>query len=137
VPKFQDLIDRSAAQVAERVEQQPSEAVLERQKTFLQKEARLSELRQKRLAAETSDTPVPETRIYDVVRHNGAWRVLYLGRYSAGFDSQQGAIASAIEKAKSQITRGRPARVRLNRTDGQVWPVDLESGQATDPASTT
>jgi hypothetical protein len=110
--------------------------VLERQKTFLQKEARLSELRRKRLAAETSDTPVPETRTYDVVRHNGAWRVLYLGRYSAGFDSQQAAIASALEKAKSQIARGRAARVRLNRTDGQVWPVDLESGQATDPAST-
>jgi len=134
VLKLQDLLERNESQMAERVEQQPGEDVLERQRRFHQKETRLQELRQRRL---TAMEKTPEVRTYDVVRHNGAWRVLYLGRYSAGFDSQQGAIASAIEKAKSQITRGRPARVRLNRTDGQVWPVDLESGQATDPASTT
>jgi hypothetical protein len=132
VPKFQDLIDHSGTQVAERSEQRPSDAVLERQKAFLQKEARLSELRRIRLAA---DAAAPEVRTYDVVRHNGAWRVLYLGRYSAGFDSQPAAIAAAVEKAKSQMTRGRTVVVRLNRTDGQVWPVDLETGNATDPAA--
>lgn len=130
VPKLQDLLDRNETQVAERVAQQPGEDVLERQRRFHQKEARLKELRDSRLSS--SEKP-PELRTYDVVRHNGAWRVLHLGRYSTGYLEQQAAIAAAIEKAKGQIARGRTARVRLNRTDGQVWLADLETGTVSPP----
>ena len=130
VPKLQDLLDRNEAQVAERVAQQPGEDVLERQRRFQQKESRLQELRQSRLS---STEKLPELRTYDVVRHNGAWRVLHLGRYSAGFRDQQAAIAAAVEKAKGQLARGRTARVLLNRTDGQVWLADLETGTVSPP----
>jgi hypothetical protein len=132
VPKLQDLLDRNETQMAERAAQQPSEAVLERQRRFHQQEARLQELRQSRLSA-TAKTP--EMRTYDVVRHNGAWRVQHLGRYSTGYRDQQAAIAAAIEKAKGQMARGRTARVRLNRTDGQVWLADLETGTVSPPPS--
>ena len=131
MPKLQDLLDRNETQVAERAAQQPSEAVLERQRRFHQKETRLQELRQSRLS---STKKPPELRTYDVVRHNGAWRVLHLGRYSTGFSDQQAAIAAAVEKAKGQLARGRAARVLLNRTDGQVWPADLETGTVSPPA---
>jgi hypothetical protein len=130
VPKLQDLLDRNESQMAERVEQQPGEDVLERQRRFHQKETRLQELRQRRLTA--MEKP-PEVRTYDVVRHNGAWRVLHLGRYSTGYNDQQAAIAAAIEKAKGQMARGRTAQVRLNRTDGQVWRADLETGIVSPP----
>jgi len=131
VPKLQDLLDRNETQVADRTAQQPSEDVLERQRRFQQKEARMQELRKSRLTAAVKP---PEMRTYDVVRHNGAWRVLHLGRYSSGFLEQQAAIAAAIEKAKGQLARGRNARVRLNRTDGQVWLADLETGTVSPPA---
>ena len=130
VPKLQDLLDRNETQVAERAAQQPGEDVLERQRRFHQKEARMQELRQRRLS---STGKLPELRTYDVVRHNGAWRVLHLGRYSSGFRDQQAAIAAAVEKAKGQMARGRTARVLLNRTDGQVWPADLETGTVSPP----
>ena len=130
VPKLQDLLDRNESQMAERVEQQPGEDVLERQRRFHQKETRLQELRQRRLTA--MEKP-PEVRTYDVVRHNGAWRVLHLGRYSTGYNDQQAAVAAAIEKAKGQLARGRAARVLLNRTDGQVWLADLETGTVSPP----
>jgi len=132
VPKLQDLLDRNESQVAERLVQQPGEDVLERQRRFQQKEARLRELRQSRLSA--TDKPT-ELRTYDVIRHNGAWRVQYLGRYSTGYLSQQEAIAAAVEKAKAQMARGRAARVRLNRTDGQVWLADLETGTVSPPSA--
>jgi len=131
VPKLQDLLDRNESQMAERVEQQPGEDVLERQRRFHQKETRLQELRQRRL---TAMEKTPEVRTYDVVRHNGAWRVLHLGRYSTGYNDQQAAVAAAIEKAKGQMARGRTAKVRLNRTDGQVWLADLETGAVSPPA---
>jgi Uncharacterized protein conserved in bacteria (DUF2188) len=131
VPKLQDLLDRNETQVAERAAQQPGEDVLERQRRFQQKETRLQELRKSRLS---STAKHPEMRTYDVVRHNGAWRVLHLGRYSTGFSDQQAAIAAAVEKAKAQMVRGRAARVRLNRTDGQVWLADLETGTVSPPA---
>lgn len=130
MPKLQDLLDRNETQVAERAEQQPSEDVLERQRRFHQKEARMQELRQSRL---TATAKPPELRTYEVVRHNGAWRVLHLGRYSSGFLDQQAAVAAAVEKAKGQMARGRSARVRLNRTDGQVWLADLETGTVSPP----
>ncbi len=131
VPKLQDLLDRNESQIAERTAQQPGEDVLERQRRFHQKETLLQELRQRRLTA--MEKP-PEVRTYDVVRHNGAWRVLHLGRYSTGYNDQQAAVAAAIEKAKGQMARGRAARVRLNRTDGQVWLADLETGTVSPPA---
>jgi hypothetical protein len=130
VPKLQDLLDRNETQVAERTVQQPAEDVLERQRRFQQKETRLQQLRQSRLS---SKEKLPELRTYDVVRHNGAWRVLHLGRYSTGFRDQQAAIAAAVEKAKGQVARGRTARVLLNRTDGQVWLADLETGAVSAP----
>ena len=130
VPKLQDLLDHNETQVAERAVQQPGEDVLERQRRFQQKETRLQELRQSRLSS--TEKP-PELRTYDVVRHNGAWRVLHLGRYSAGFRDQQAAIAAAVEKAKGQLARGRTARVLLNRTDGQVWLADIETGTVSPP----
>ena len=130
VPKLQDLLDHNETQVAERSFQQPGEDVLERQRRFHLKEARLQELRQSRLS---STEKLPEQRTYDVVRHNGAWRVLHLGRYSTGFHDQQAAIAAAVEKAKGQLARGRTARVLLNRTDGQVWLADLETGAVSPP----
>jgi len=130
VPKLQDLLDRNETQMAERVAQQPGEDVLERQRRFHQKEARLQELRRSRLS---SPAKPPELRTYDVVRHNGAWRVLHLGRYSSGFRDQQAAVAAAVEKAKGQLARGRAARVLLNRTDGQVWLADLETGTVSPP----
>ncbi len=132
VSKLQELLDASGADVALRTAQQPSDAFLERQKLFLEQETRLSELRRIRLAAKGS---APGARTYDVVRHNGAWRVLYLGRHSAGFASQQEAISAAVEKARAQTARGRAVRVRLNRTDGQIWPIDLATGTATEPGS--
>jgi hypothetical protein len=132
VPKLQDLLDRNETQLAERAAQQPGEDVLERQRRFHQKEARLQELRQSRLSATARP---PEVHGYDVVRHNGAWRVQHLGRYSAGYRDQQAAIAAAIEKAKGQMARGRTARVRLVRTDGQVWLADLETGTVSPPPS--
>jgi hypothetical protein len=131
VPKLQDLLDRNETQMAERTVQQPGEDVLERQRRFHQKEARLQELRQSRLSATAK---APEVRTYDVVRHNGAWRVLHLGRYSTGYHDQQTAIAAAVEKAKGQMARGRGARVRLNRTDGQVWLADLDTGTVSPPS---
>lgn len=131
MPKLQDLLDRNETQVAERTAQQPSDDVLERQRRFSQKEVRLQELRQSRLSS--TDKP-PDLRTYDVTRHNGAWRVLYLGRYSTGYLNQQDAISAAVEKAKAQMARGRMARVRLNRTDGQVWLADLETGTVSPPA---
>ena len=130
MPKLQDVLDRIETQVAERTAQQPGEDVLERQRRFHQKEARLKELRQSRLSA--TEKP-PEVRTYDVIRHNGAWRVLYLGRHSNGYASQQDAISAAVEKAKAQMARGRTARVLLNRTDGQVWLADLETGTVSPP----
>ena len=131
MPKLQDLLDRNETQVAERTAQQPSDDVLERQRRFSQKEVRLQELRQSRLSS--TDKP-PDLRTYNVTRHNGAWRVLYLGRYSTGYLNQQDAISAAVEKAKAQMARGRMARVRLNRTDGQVWLADLETGTVSPPA---
>ncbi len=130
LPKLQDLLDRNETQVAARTAQQPSEDVLERQRRFHQKEARLQELRQSRLS---STAKSPEVRTYDVVRHNGAWRVLHLGRYSTGYRDQQTAISAAVEKAKAQMARGRMARVLLNRTDGQVWLADLDTGAVCPP----
>ena len=130
MPKLQDLLDRNETQVAERTAQQPSEDVLERQRRFHQKEARLQELRQSRL---TSKAKPPEVRTYDVVRHNGAWRVLHLGRYSTGYRDQQAAIAASVGRAKAHFTSGRTGRVRLNRTDGQVWLADLETGVVSPP----
>lgn len=132
MPKLQDLLDRNERQLAARTEQQPTEDVLARQRQFHQQEARLRELRKNRLSAKAKP---PELRTYDVTRHNGAWRVLYLGRYSSAFPSQQAAIVAAVEKAKGQMARGRTARVRLNRTDGQVWFADLETGTVSPPAS--
>jgi hypothetical protein len=134
VPKLQDLLDWNETQMAERTAQQPSEDVLERQRRFHQKEARLQALRESRLSSKAKP---PEMRTYDVVRHNGAWRVLHLGRYSAGYRDQQAAIAAAVEKAKGQVARGRSARVRLNRTDGQVWLADLDTGTVSSPSSRT
>ena len=55
------------------------------------------------------------------------------GAIPADFGDQQAAIAAAVEKAKGQLARGRTARVLLNRTDGQVWPADLETGTASPP----
>src|SRR5215813_593313 len=90
VSKFQELLDFSEGQVATRAPQQPSDAVLERQKQFGQQEARMLELRKTRLAA--ANVPAePGQRTYDVVRHNGAWRILYLGRHSGAFADQQAA----------------------------------------------
>ena len=132
VPKLQDLLDRNETQVAERAAQQPGEDVMDRQRRFHQKEMRLQELRQTRLSATAKP---PEVRTYDVIRHNGAWRVQYLGRYSTGYLNQQDAISAAVEKAKAQVARGRAARVRLNRTDGQVWLADLETGTVSPPAT--
>ena len=132
VPKLQDLLDRNETQVAERAAQQPGEDVMDRQRRFHQKEMRLQELRQSRLSATAKP---PEVRTYDVIRHNGAWRVQYLGRYSTGYLNQQDAISAAVEKAKAQVARGRAARVRLNRTDGQVWLADLETGTVSPPAT--
>jgi hypothetical protein len=131
VPKLQDLLDRIETQVSERAGQQPGEDVLQRQRLFHQQEARLQALRESRLAATAKP---PELRTYDVVRHNGAWRVLHLGRYSTGYRDQQAAISAAVERAKGQMARGRSARVRLNRTDGQVWLADLETGTVSPPA---
>jgi uncharacterized protein (DUF1778 family) len=130
LPKLQDLLDRNETQLAARTAQQPGEDVLERQRRFRQKEERLQELRQSRL---TSKAKSPEVRTYDVVRHNGAWRVLHLGRYSTGYRDQQAAISAAVEKAKGQLARGRTARVLLNRTDGQVWLADLDTGTVSPP----
>lgn len=132
MPKLQDLLDRNETQVAERAAQQPGEDVMDRQRRFHQKEMRLQELRQTRLSATAKP---PEVRTYDVIRHNGAWRVQYLGRYSTGYLNQQDAISAAVEKAKAQVARGRAARVRLNRTDGQVWLADLETGTVSPPAT--
>jgi hypothetical protein len=131
VPKLQEILDRIDSQVAERPVQQPGAEVLERQQRFHQQEARLQALRQSRLSAAAKP---PELRTYDVVRHNGAWRVLHLGRYSSGYRDQQAALSAALERAKGQMARGRDARVRLNRTDGQVWLADLDTSAVAPPS---
>jgi len=129
--KLRELLDRIDSQVAERPAQQPNADALERQRRFHQQEARLQMLRQSRLSAAAKP---PELRTYDVVRHNGAWRVLHLGRYSSGCHDQQTALSAALERAKGQMARGRDALVRLYRTDGQVWLADLETGTVAPPS---
>ena len=112
----------------------PSELAIERQKLFAQQEARLWELRKARLSSPNDVRAGPAARTYDVVRYKGAWRVQHLGKHSLPQASQQAAIASAIEKAKSDAALGRVACVRLVRVDGRVWPVDLATGVAVDPS---
>ena len=107
--------------MAERVAQQPGEDVIERQRRFHQKEARLQELRQSRLS--TTAKP-PEMHMYNVVRHNGAWRVLHLGRYSTGFGDQQAAIAAAVERPRRRwrgaVARGSASTAPTARCG---WPI--------------
>jgi len=122
--------------VAQRPLQQPSELSVERQRVFAQQEARLWELRKARLNASPDGRSSSAARTYDVVRYKGAWRVLYLGKHSQAYPSQQAAVASAVEKAKADAAVGRAVRVRLIRVDGRVWPVDLASGAPVDPSGT-
>ena len=44
--------------------------------------------------------PAPPTLEYEVVRHRGHWRILHIGKHSAPYDSQEAAIAAAIDQAK-------------------------------------
>jgi len=130
--KLRDLMRLRDEPLAQRPFQQPSELSVERQKLFAQQEARLWELRKARLNA-SRDFP-STARTYDVVRHKGAWRILYLGKHSQAYSGQQAAVASAVEKAKADKALGRAVRVRLVRVDGRVWPVDLATGAPVDPS---
>jgi hypothetical protein len=131
--KLRELMRLRDDPLAQRPLQQPSEVSIERQKVFAQQEARLWELRKARLNA-PKDPASLAARTYDVVRHKGAWRVLHLGKHSQSCPNQQAAIASAIEKAKTDVALGRAARVRLIRVDGRIWPVDLATGAPINPS---
>jgi len=63
---------------------------------------------------------------YEVVRHRGHWRVLHIGKHSAPHDSQDAAIAAAVAQAKQSVAQGRPALVRLRRTDGEERLIDFD-----------
>ena len=62
---------------------------------------------------------------YEIVRHRGHWRVLHIGKHSAPYDSQDAAIAAALDQAKQSVAQGRLALVRLKRTDGEERLIDL------------
>lgn len=64
--------------------------------------------------------------IYEIVRHRGFWRTLHAGKFSPSYDNQEAAIAAAVSKAKQDVAEGRPALVRLKRTDGDERIVDLD-----------
>jgi hypothetical protein len=131
--KLRDLMRLRDDPLAQRPFQQPSDLSVERQRLFAQQEARLWELRKARLNAR--DGPASSTaRTYDVVRHKGAWRILYLGKHSQACPSQQAAVAAAVEKARADAALGRAVRVRLVRVDGRVWLVDLATGAPVDPS---
>ena len=70
--------------------------------------------------------PSLPTLEYEVVRHRGRWRVLHIGKHSAPCDSQDAAIAAAVEQAKRSLAEGRLAIVRLKRTDGEERLIDLD-----------
>lgn len=70
--------------------------------------------------------PSLPTLEYEVVRHRGHWRVLHIGKHSAPCDSQDAAIAAAVDQAKRSLAQGRLALVRLKRTDGEERLIDLD-----------
>lgn len=70
--------------------------------------------------------PLP-TLIYDIVRHRGHWRVLHIGKHSAAHPSQKAAIDQAMKLAMESKAAGRDVAVRLNRTDGRVFELPIES----------
>jgi hypothetical protein len=70
--------------------------------------------------------PLP-TLIYDVVRHRGHWRVLHIGKHSAALPNQKAAIEQAMKLALESKAAGRNVAVRLNRTDGRVFDLTVES----------
>jgi hypothetical protein len=63
---------------------------------------------------------------YEVVRHRGYWRVLYIGKHAAPCDSQDAAIAAAVAQAKESVAQGGLALVRLERTDGEEHLMALD-----------
>jgi hypothetical protein len=73
-----------------------------------------------------SAQPALPTLEYEVVRHRGHWRILHIGKHSAPYDSQDAAIAAAVQQAKQTIAQGRMALVRLKRTDGDERLIDLD-----------
>jgi hypothetical protein len=70
--------------------------------------------------------PSLPTLEYEVIRHRGHWRVLHVGKHSAPCDSQDAAIAAAVDQAKRSLAQGRQALVRLKRTDGGERLIDLD-----------
>jgi hypothetical protein len=138
--KIQEFLEFET-HVADRPAQQPSESFLEREKAFSQRAGRIEELRKVRLAAAGDEGSGSEGErpaasrfaTYDVVRQRGFWRVLHLGKHSPSCPTQQAAIEAAIKRAKKAMALGQAAEVRLNRTDGQVWKVDLETGSILAP----
>lgn len=63
---------------------------------------------------------------YDVVRHRGCWRVLFLGRHSPSHPNQESAVKEATRLAREKLAAGREAEVRINRTDGEIVNVPLD-----------
>jgi hypothetical protein len=78
------------------------------------------------LATVKQPEPLP-TLIYDVVRHRGHWRVLHIGKHSAPHANQKAAIASAMKLAAESKAAGRSVVVRLNRTDGRILDLTIET----------
>jgi Uncharacterized protein conserved in bacteria (DUF2188) len=119
--------------------QQPSELFMEREKALLQQADRVARLREVRLAAADhegagSHGAASRFAIYEVVRHRGFWRVLHLGKHSPSCPSQQAAIEAAVKRARKAMELGQPVEVRLKRTDGQVWPIDVETSSVIAPS---
>ena len=124
--KLQQMIDAAfPGKVAEREPQQPSEAFVQRQRSFAESAAKMKSLRQARM---TSGEQAPSL-LFEVVRHRGAWRILRRNRHSSPFSDQSAAVAAAIKLAKEKRDAGYPVEVRLNRTDGEVvvQPLDEEA----------
>lgn len=126
---LQQMIDAAfPGETAEREPQRPSDAFVERERSFAETATRVESLRQARLAG---SEPV-RSLLFEVVRHRGSWRILHRNRHSSPFADQTAAVAAAIKQAKAKREAGFSVEVRLKRTDGNivVQPLDDEAAPA-------
>lgn len=123
--KLQDMIDAAFGKQAERAQQHPSDAFLERERVLGEQTKKMEALRQARLGGSAS-TRSPPSLVFEVVRHRGHWRTLHRNKHSTPFLDQAAAILAAKALARKKRDLGHAVEVRLVRNDGQVVTLDQE-----------
>jgi hypothetical protein len=129
---LQQMIDAAfPGETADREPQRPSEAFVERERSFAETATRVESLRQARLAGGQPALSL----LFEVVRHRGSWRILHRNKHSSPFPDQTAAVAAAIKQAKAKREAGHSVEVRLKRTDGEIvmQPLDDEASPAAPP----